>query len=96
MYRKTKDFITKVKAFLGDDKYIDFRRVSANFKQGKLSVEAYYKHFVHTFGDTPQAHALFEEMIDIMPDPDKQAQLRFIHEKMKKLVCYSAHFTSVE
>jgi len=67
-------------------KYNEFRRVSANYKQSKINTETYYKHFIAVFGTSPQASKLFEEMTDIMPDADKQSQLRIVYLKYKKLV----------
>lgn len=44
------------------------------------------------FGTSEQANKLFEEMIEIMPDVEKQEQLRHVYQKYKRLVRFFMFF----
>jgi hypothetical protein len=90
---RTKNLINKIKTFLGDDaKFAEFRRISANFKQGKMTSQQYYQQFQHEFGESAEADKLFEEMVDLLPDSHKQRALWDIHSKTRRM---SADFPSL-
>lgn len=83
---RSKNLIAKIKAFLGSDhKFTEFRRLSALFKQSQLAPQHYYAQFLKNFGESAESHALFEEMVDLLPDVKKQQALLEMHRKHQRL-----------
>jgi E3 ubiquitin-protein ligase ZNF598 len=83
---RSKNLIAKIKAFLGSDaKFTEFRRLSAMFKQAQLAPQHYYAQFLKNFGESHESYALFEEMVDLLPDVKKQQALLEMHRKHQRL-----------
>jgi hypothetical protein len=78
---RSKILIANIKAYLNNEaKFNKFRTLSAEFRNSKIGAQSYYSQFVQTFGDDPQAWGLFEEMVEILPDQQKQIELRILRD----------------
>eukprot|EP00299_Pterocystis_sp_00344_P017108 c8581_g1_i1.p1 GENE.c8581_g1_i1~~c8581_g1_i1.p1 ORF type:complete len:590 (+),score=100.65 c8581_g1_i1:35-1804(+) len=54
-------------------KFTEFRSISADFKNGKISSVEYYQHFTEMMG--PEGVELFPELIALLPDRSKRENL---------------------
>lgn len=78
---RSKNLIAAVKAFLNSDaKFNTFRTLSADYRNSKISAQAYYQQFQLTFGNDIQVAIIFDEMVDLMPDIIKRAELQSLRE----------------
>lgn len=78
---RSKNLIAAVKAFLNSDaKFNTFRTLSADYRNSKITADAYYHQFILTFGNDIQVAIIFDEMVDLMPDAVKRAELKSLRD----------------
>ena len=59
-----------------------FRQVSSCYRQGKTSAEKYYQQCCELLGED-HIHKIFRELIELLPDEDKQRQLLLVYNDAK-------------
>eukprot|EP00127_Corallochytrium_limacisporum_P001916 Clim_evm71s88 gene=Clim_evmTU71s88 len=77
------NMIAGIKAALGGDGYRfqAFKEDGALFRSGEIDADEFYDRFV---GLVPRSsHGLYSELVEMMPDPDKQEELLRAREKAK-------------
>ena len=78
---RSKNLIAAVKSFLNSDaKFNTFRTLSADYRNSKITAQAYYEQFTLTFGNDIQVAIIFDEMVDLMPDIVKRAELKSLRD----------------
>jgi hypothetical protein len=77
---RNRNLIKQLHEVLGDGTVFEnFRRVSADFRNSKLSAREYYDHISGTLGS--RGKDLIPELISLLPDPEKRAALTLVHEE---------------
>lgn len=76
-------FIEDVKMHLGNDieKFRQFKTFSGNFRQGHCSAREYYTNCTQLFGSN--FRFIFNELVSLLPDSDKQTELLAVHNDFK-------------
>lgn len=96
---RSKILIATIKSFLDNDaKFNKFRSLSADYRNSKLTAQDYYQQFIQTFGEDNQVAVIFDEMVNLLPDQIKQAELRSLREtdpKASTLVVGTSSLRSV-
>lgn len=83
--RRNKNLITKVNEILLNDVNLkEFRKMSALFRQDKLSADEYYEHCIKTMGELG-FHEIFPELLVLLPDINKQQELFQVYSRIKNL-----------
>lgn len=78
---RSKNLIAAIKSFLNSDaKFNTFRTLSADYRNSKITAQAYYEQFTLTFGNDIQVAIIFDEMVDLMPDIVKVAELKSLRD----------------
>ena len=67
---------------LRDESFERFREVSGFYRQGKSSPEEYYQECCKLLGKD-NIHKVFRELIDLLPDEEKQRQLLVVYNDAK-------------
>ena len=94
---RSKNLIATIKAFLNNDsKFNKFRSISADYRNSKLTAQQYYAQFIATFGEDAQVAQIFDEMVTLLPDSIKQAELRSLRETDPKATPFAAVGTSAQ
>ena len=72
--------VDKIRGFLGYDKskFDEFKALSGKFRQSACSAKEYYAHCCELFGS--HFSQVFSELVDLLPDPDKQKELLAAHQ----------------
>lgn len=80
---RNQSFIEDVKLFLGHDKekFAEFKTLSGKFRQGRCSAQEYYTNCTMLFGCN--FNYIFNELVSLLPDPDKQTELLAVHNDSK-------------
>lgn len=77
--RRNQAVVDAIRRYLGDEqRFEQFRRISADFRKGTLSPQGYYDAFVGTFGPL-RTDEFLPELSALLPDAERRTALERIH-----------------
>lgn len=76
--------VSRMKEYLGSDRFIEFKKFSSDFRNEKITVEQYYVRYQALFGE--MADELFPILVELLPDPSKRDRLEKVHLRAQEVL----------